>query len=74
MLCTRCHHFEAAPDGVLCAQCAASPGFQAPPPGAPKLWLRSPVGLGRATVQKLWDPRRPALSWAQFRALAGRLG
>jgi hypothetical protein len=50
MLCTRCHHFEAAPDGVLCTQCAASPGFQAPPPGAPKLWLRSPVGLGRATA------------------------
>ncbi|MFF4035330.1 DUF4328 domain-containing protein [Streptomyces sviceus] len=50
MLCTRCHHFEAAPDGVLCTQCAASSGFQAPPAGAPKAWLRSPVGLGRATA------------------------
>ncbi|MFE3034629.1 DUF4328 domain-containing protein [Streptomyces canus] len=50
MLCTRCHHVEAAPDGVLCAQCAAPAGFQAPPAGAPKVWLRSPVGLGRATA------------------------
>lgn len=33
--------------------------------------IRMPL---RATVQKLWDPRRPALSWAQFKALAGRLG
>jgi hypothetical protein len=53
MLCTRCHHFEAAPDGVLCAQCTAPSGFQAPPAGAPKLWLRSPVGLGRAAVTLL---------------------
>ncbi|WP_069763517.1 DUF4328 domain-containing protein [Streptomyces sp. LUP47B] len=50
MLCTRCHHFEAAPDGVLCTQCTAPAGFQSPPVGAPKLWLRSPVGLGRATA------------------------
>ncbi|MER8222343.1 glycoside hydrolase family 20 protein [Streptomyces sp. NPDC094143] len=28
----------------------------------------------RATVQKLWDPDRPELSWAEFRALADRLG
>ncbi|MBY8841643.1 family 20 glycosylhydrolase [Streptomyces sp. SP2-10] len=28
----------------------------------------------RATVQKLWDPGRPALSWADFKALANRLG
>ncbi|MFE6284956.1 glycoside hydrolase family 20 protein [Streptomyces sp. NPDC057877] len=28
----------------------------------------------RATVQKLWDPRRPGLSWAEFRQLADRLG
>jgi hexosaminidase len=28
----------------------------------------------RATVQKLWDPRQPSLTWAQFRALADRLG
>ncbi|MFF1718932.1 DUF4328 domain-containing protein [Streptomyces sviceus] len=53
MLCTRCHHFEAAPDGVLCTQCAASSGFQAPAAGAPKAWLRSPVGLGRATATLL---------------------
>ncbi|MEV5549035.1 glycoside hydrolase family 20 protein [Streptomyces sp. NPDC052309] len=26
-----------------------------------------------ATVQKLWDPERPALSWTDFRALADRL-
>lgn len=50
MLCTRCRHFEAAPDGVLCTQCAEAPAFQAPPAGAPKAWLRSPVGLGRATA------------------------
>ncbi|MFK4105970.1 DUF4328 domain-containing protein [Streptomyces sp. NPDC019531] len=53
MLCTRCRHFEAAPDGVLCTQCAAPSGFQAPPAGAPKIWLRSPVGLGWATVALL---------------------
>ncbi|MFE9096172.1 glycoside hydrolase family 20 protein [Streptomyces sp. NPDC007264] len=28
----------------------------------------------RATAQKLWDPRKPALSWSQFRQLANRLG
>ncbi|MCT7354652.1 family 20 glycosylhydrolase [Streptomyces sp. 15-116A] len=28
----------------------------------------------RATVQKLWDPDPPELSWAEFRALAERLG
>ncbi|UIR18561.1 family 20 glycosylhydrolase [Streptomyces spinosirectus] len=33
--------------------------------------IRMPL---RATVQKLWDPRKPALTWPQFRALAGRLG
>ncbi|MFF4573512.1 glycoside hydrolase family 20 protein [Streptomyces sp. NPDC001410] len=33
--------------------------------------IRMPL---RATVQKLWDPRTPALSWAQFRQLADRLG
>lgn len=33
--------------------------------------IRMPL---RATVQKLWDPGRPALSWTQFKALAGRLG
>lgn len=54
MLCTRCQHSEAAPDGVLCAGCAAPTGFQAPPPGsAPAAWLRSPVGLGRAAAVML---------------------
>ncbi|MET9142514.1 family 20 glycosylhydrolase [Streptomyces sp. NPDC004042] len=33
--------------------------------------IRMPL---RATAQKLWDPARPALSWTEFRALAGRLG
>ncbi|MFJ7332032.1 glycoside hydrolase family 20 protein [Streptomyces sp. NPDC101116] len=33
--------------------------------------IRMPL---RATVQKLWDPGEPELSWAQFRALADRLG
>ncbi|MEV0092019.1 family 20 glycosylhydrolase [Streptomyces sp. NPDC050738] len=33
--------------------------------------IRMPL---RATAQKLWDPRRPALNWAQFGALAKRLG
>ena len=33
--------------------------------------IRMPL---RATVQKLWDTGRPALSWAQFKALADRLG
>ncbi|MGW3495080.1 beta-N-acetylhexosaminidase [Streptomyces sp. NPDC001020] len=28
----------------------------------------------RATAQKLWDSRTPSLSWAQFKALADRLG
>ncbi|MHA5052635.1 beta-N-acetylhexosaminidase [Streptomyces sp. SD15] len=33
--------------------------------------IRMPL---RATVQKLWDPGRPALSWADFKSLADRLG
>ncbi|MFF4841733.1 beta-N-acetylhexosaminidase [Streptomyces collinus] len=33
--------------------------------------IRMPL---RATVQKLWDPGAPALSWTQFKALADRLG
>lgn len=32
--------------------------------------IRMPL---RATSQKLWDPRKPELSWDQFRALAGRI-
>ncbi|MEU6350035.1 DUF4328 domain-containing protein [Streptomyces sp. NPDC047072] len=54
MLCTRCHHFEAVQDGVLCTACSTRTGFQAPPTGlAPNAWLRSPVGLGRAAVAML---------------------
>ncbi|MFI7411289.1 glycoside hydrolase family 20 protein [Streptomyces sp. NPDC049627] len=33
--------------------------------------IRMPL---RATVQKLWDARSPALSWTEFRGLADRLG
>lgn len=33
--------------------------------------IRMPL---RATVQKLWDPGTPELSWAQFKQLADRLG
>ncbi|WP_405920046.1 beta-N-acetylhexosaminidase [Streptomyces longwoodensis] len=33
--------------------------------------IRMPL---RATTQKLWDARRPTLTWTQFQALAGRLG
>ncbi|MGV9554162.1 beta-N-acetylhexosaminidase [Streptomyces sp. NPDC003401] len=33
--------------------------------------IRMPL---RATVQKLWDPGAPELSWTQFKALADRLG
>ncbi|MFF3845087.1 glycoside hydrolase family 20 protein [Streptomyces sp. NPDC002328] len=33
--------------------------------------IRMPL---RATVQKLWDPGAPQLSWTQFKALADRLG
>ncbi|MGW4511507.1 beta-N-acetylhexosaminidase [Streptomyces sp. NPDC004393] len=33
--------------------------------------IRMPL---RATIQKLWDPRTPTLSWAQFHQLADRLG
>ncbi|WP_454321019.1 beta-N-acetylhexosaminidase [Streptomyces phaeoluteigriseus] len=33
--------------------------------------IRMPL---RATVQKLWDPGAPELSWTQFEALADRLG
>ncbi|MFC5215296.1 family 20 glycosylhydrolase [Streptomyces coerulescens] len=32
--------------------------------------IRMPL---RATVQKLWDPGKPSLTWAEFRALADRL-
>ncbi|MGW2639570.1 DUF4328 domain-containing protein [Streptomyces sp. NPDC001348] len=54
MICSRCHHFAAAPGGTLCTRCAGTPEQPAPPfPGAPGAWLRSPVGLGRATVAAL---------------------
>ncbi|GED85189.1 glycoside hydrolase family 20 protein [Streptomyces sp. 6-11-2] len=33
--------------------------------------IRMPL---RATVQKLWDPREPAMSWAEFKGLADKLG
>ncbi|MFE1338092.1 family 20 glycosylhydrolase [Streptomyces sp. NPDC058733] len=33
--------------------------------------IRMPL---RATVQKLWDPGAPALSWTQFKSLAAQLG
>ncbi|MET8283686.1 glycoside hydrolase family 20 protein [Streptomyces sp. NPDC051643] len=33
--------------------------------------IRMPL---RATIQKLWDPGRPALSWTGFKSLADRLG
>ncbi|OIJ64209.1 beta-N-acetylhexosaminidase [Streptomyces mangrovisoli] len=33
--------------------------------------IRMPL---RATVQKLWDPGRPAMSWSAFEKLADRLG
>ncbi|MHB9859581.1 family 20 glycosylhydrolase [Streptomyces sp. YIM S03343] len=33
--------------------------------------IRMPL---RATIQKLWDPGAPKLSWTDFRKLAGRLG
>ncbi|MEV6112180.1 glycoside hydrolase family 20 protein [Streptomyces sp. NPDC052109] len=33
--------------------------------------IRMPL---RATVQKLWDPGKPALTWQQFRQLAAKLG
>ncbi|MFJ9813841.1 glycoside hydrolase family 20 protein [Streptomyces sp. NPDC101151] len=33
--------------------------------------IRMPL---RATVQKLWDPGAPELSWTEFKALADRLG
>jgi hexosaminidase len=32
--------------------------------------IRMPL---RATVQKLWDPRKPSLSWTRFKALGDRL-
>ena len=33
--------------------------------------IRMPL---RALSQKLWDPGKPALSWAEFRELAGKVG
>ena len=54
MLCTRCMHDEATPDGVLCAGCATPAGFAAPQAGgAPTVRLRSPVGLGWAAAALL---------------------
>ncbi|MEU5596582.1 DUF4328 domain-containing protein [Streptomyces sp. NPDC020298] len=54
MICSRCHHFAAAPGGTLCARCAGTPEPPAPPfAGASTAWLRSPVGLGRAAAAVL---------------------
>jgi hexosaminidase len=33
--------------------------------------IRMPL---RATAQKLWDPGKPAMSWAEFKSLANKLG
>ncbi|MFD3588665.1 glycoside hydrolase family 20 protein [Streptomyces sp. NPDC058683] len=33
--------------------------------------IRMPL---RATIQKLWDPGTPAMSWTDFKTLAGKLG
>ncbi|MFJ8345933.1 glycoside hydrolase family 20 protein [Streptomyces sp. NPDC094153] len=33
--------------------------------------IRMPL---RATVQKLWDPRKPEMPWTEFKELAGKLG
>lgn len=50
MLCTRCRRLEAAPDGVICAHCAAAGAPLMAPPHGHNAWLRSPVGLGRAVA------------------------
>ena len=37
--------------------------------------VASGIGMPlRALAQKLWDPREPALSWEEFKGLAGKLG
>ncbi|MEU0833702.1 glycoside hydrolase family 20 protein [Streptomyces sp. NPDC005969] len=43
---------------------------QAQTPAQVAAGIRMPL---RATAQKLWDPRRPTLSWGQFQALAGAI-
>lgn len=58
VLCARCQHFAATSGGTLCTRCAvaeAPPAAPAAPPftGAPRAWLRSPVGLGRAAAAVL---------------------
>ncbi|MEU9447495.1 DUF4328 domain-containing protein [Streptomyces sp. NPDC048277] len=51
MICARCHHFAAAPGSALCHRCLGDSPEPAPVFGStPGLWLRSPVGLGWATV------------------------
>ncbi|MPY62658.1 DUF4328 domain-containing protein [Streptomyces spongiae] len=50
MLCTRCRHFDAAPDGIICDHCAAAGVAPVAPPHGQGAWLRSPVGLGRAVA------------------------
>ncbi|WP_052768562.1 DUF4328 domain-containing protein [Streptomyces humi] len=54
MICARCHHFAAAPGAALCHRCLGeSPDPRAVFGGSPGLWLRSPVGLGRAAAALL---------------------
>ncbi|MFJ9582953.1 DUF4328 domain-containing protein [Streptomyces acidicola] len=50
MLCTRCRHFDATPDGVICAHCAAAGAAPVAPPHGRGASLSSPVGLGRAVA------------------------
>ncbi|MFE7274764.1 DUF4328 domain-containing protein [Streptomyces sp. NPDC057623] len=50
MLCMRCRRFEAAPDGVVCAHCAAAGAPLMAPPHGHNARLSSPVGLGRAVA------------------------
>ncbi|MFF3816039.1 DUF4328 domain-containing protein [Streptomyces bluensis] len=50
MLCTRCRHFDATPDGAICAQCAAAGAAPVAPPHGQGAWLSSPVGLGRTVA------------------------
>ncbi|MFE9017442.1 DUF4328 domain-containing protein [Streptomyces sp. NPDC007808] len=50
MLCTRCRHLEATPDGVICSHCAAAGAPLMAPPHGHNARLSSPVGLGRAVA------------------------
>jgi Domain of unknown function (DUF4328) len=51
LICARCHHFAAAPGATLCHRCLGDSPEPVPAFGStPGLWLRSPVGLGRAAA------------------------